>query len=230
MFIFAGLVIGIPMVLIWFFLRRKAQASLSWPTVPGRIVDSRLAEFRDSDGDVSTVASIKYAYAVQGTPFEGSRVKLSNSTAPASVKKYPTGTDVPVYYDPAKLASALLEPGGSGLKALLVVGLLVMLGGTLMQAFPAATKGGQGSTQAYDSAVGLYNQGKFAEARPAFETAAHTGSAEAKVYLGVMYAKAQGIPQDFVEAEKWFIQAGEPAKKNRLALQKGLTPAQEQES
>ena len=39
--------------------------------------------------------------------------------------------------------------------------------------------------------------------------AADQGKAEAQFYLGVMYAKGQGVPQDDAEAAKWYRKAAE---------------------
>src|SRR5450756_1774792 len=140
MFFVAGLVIGIPMLLIWFFLRRQARASLRWPSVPGRIVDSRLVQTRDADGDTSTAASVTYAYAVGGAPLQGNRVSIGSGNARASVQKYPAGTDVRVFYDPNKPSLDVLEPGGSGLKALLVVGVVVILGAMVIGVIQKASQ------------------------------------------------------------------------------------------
>jgi hypothetical protein len=230
MFFVGGLVIGISILLIWSLLRRQAQASLRWPKVPGRIVDSLLTQARDTDGDVSTVASVTYAYAVGGTPLQGNRVSIGHGNARAIVQKYPAGTDVQVFYDPNKPSSAVLEPGGSGLKALLVVGVVIILAATVLGVVQTASRGGQTDAQRYSAATDLYNQGRFVEARSAFEGLAQGGSAESKVYLGVIYAKGQGVPQDAVEAQKWFILAGDAGRKDREEIQKGLTPAQQQQA
>ena len=139
-----GLVIGIPLLLIWFFQRRQAQASLRWPPVPGRIVDSRLIQTRDGDGGASTVASVTYAYTAGGTTLQGNRVSVgvTGGNARAIVQKYPAGTDVQVFYDPSKSSSAVLEPGGSGLKALLIVAVAVILGGAVIGLIQTASQGG----------------------------------------------------------------------------------------
>jgi len=230
MFFIGGLVIGIPILLIWFFMRRQAQASLRWPKVPGRIVDSRMTQTRDADGDVSEVASVTYAYTVGGTPFQGNRVSIGSGNARASVQKYPAGTDVQVFYDPNKPSSVVLEPGGSGLTALLVVGVVIILVAIVIGVIQKASGGGPTNAQRYSAAMDMYNRSQFVEARSAFEELAQGGSAESKVYLGVMYAKGQGVPQDYVEAQMWFILAGDPGKNDREAMQKGMTPAQQQQA
>lgn len=234
MFILAGLVIGIPMLLVWFFTRRKARATLSWPAVPGRILDSRVVKGVDQDGDMTTNASVTYAYTVGGAALRGNQVSIGVRGARSSVAKYPAGTDVQVFYDPAKPSSAVLEPGGSGAAVILIIAIVVIVGGITMgfvsgesSSEPAAS---QPSALNYNAAMELYKQGKFAEAKPAFEALARNGSAEAMVVIGVMYSKAQGVPTDFVEAQKWFILAGDIGKNNRDEVQKGLTPEQQQEA
>jgi len=223
MFFLVGLLIGVPLLLIWFYLRRQAQASLRWPTVPGRIVDSRLIQTRDADGDAAPTAAVTYAYAAGGLTLQGNRVSIGGRDARSVVEKYPAGTDVQVAYDPNKPSSAVLEPGGAGMNALLALGVIVIVACILLGVFFQ-----RADAQPYRAAKDLYDQGKFGEARPAFEQLAQSGSTEAKVYLGVMYAKGQGVPQDFVEAQKWFILAGDSGKKNRQAIQAGITAAQQQ--
>jgi len=228
MFFLVGLLIGVPLLLIWFYLRRQAQASLRWPTVPGRIVDSRLIQTRDADGDAAPTAAVTYAYAAGGVALQGNRVSIGGRDARAVVERYPAGTDVQVAYDPNKPSSAVLEPGGSGMKALLTIGVIVIVASILLGVF--FQKAAQADEQPYRAAMDLYNQGKFGEARSAFEQLAQSGNTEAKIYLGVMYAKGQGVPQDHVEAQKWFILAGDSGKKNRQAIQEGITPAQQQQA
>jgi len=134
MFTVAGWVVGITLLLIWFVQRRQARASLRWPAVPGRIQESRIIKARDSDGEASKVAFVTYAYAVGGTSLRGKRVSLGKTNARTTVQKYPKGTEVRVFYDPHKPGSAVLEPGGSGLIALLIVGIIVILGGIVLGA------------------------------------------------------------------------------------------------
>ena len=42
-----------------------------------------------------------------------------------------------------------------------------------------------------------------------YRKAAEQGDARGQFYLGFMYAKGQGVPQDYKEAEKWFRKAAE---------------------
>lgn len=226
---FGFLAIGATLLAIWMFARRRAGATEKWSSVPGRIMDSRLVESRDSDGDRSITASVTYAYQVGAAQFQASRVAVGGGKGTPSqiVQRYPPGAVVQVFYDPRKPASAVLEPGSGGLVPVLVIavvmcviGLAITIGGRVLNA----------GSQSYSQAVDLYNNKDYAGARAAFEDLAHNGNAQAKVYLGVMYTKGQGVKQDFVEAQKWFLLAGDAGKSNSAVLKKGLTAAQEDQA
>ncbi len=56
------------------------------------------------------------------------------------------------------------------------------------------------------------NRGDFATAIQTYRSLAEQGHAAAQLKLGVMYVKAQGVPQDFAVAQMWFKRAaGNPA-------------------
>ena len=63
-----------------------------------------------------------------------------------------------------------------------------------------------------------------------FRLAADQGEAKAQSNLGFMFAIGQGVPQDHVQAHKWFNLAGtggvEDGRKGRDILAKQMTPAQ----
>ena len=63
-----------------------------------------------------------------------------------------------------------------------------------------------------------------------FRLAADQGLAEAQYNLGFMYASGRGVPQDHVQAHKWFDLAGasgsEDGRKNRDIVTKKMTQAQ----
>ena len=60
--------------------------------------------------------------------------------------------------------------------------------------------------------------------------AARKDYASAQYNLGIMYAKGQGLPQDYVRAHAWFniaaTQGNEPAVNNRDVLSGVMTPSQ----
>lgn len=107
---------------------RKAEASRSWPTVPGVIVEStrRVStsqsreEKRRMKSTQSYYADVKYSYEVNGTKYEGDQVSVlsggigSESSAEAIIKRYPRDAKVSVAYNPQNPAEAFLEPGSWG--------------------------------------------------------------------------------------------------------------------
>ena len=88
-----------------------ARGSRRWPTAPGHVVRSEVRGIRDV---------IRYRYPIHGEEFEGTEVTLGGWPYPAArtaaerVRRYPTGTQVTVYYDPRHPTTmAILEPGFS---------------------------------------------------------------------------------------------------------------------
>ena len=67
-----------------------------------------------------------------------------------------------------------------------------------------------------DDGFAAYERGDFAVAIKKFRKLAEQGNAFAQVSLGVMYAKGEGVPQDYKEAAKWY----------RKAAEQGLAPGQ----
>jgi TPR repeat protein len=61
-----------------------------------------------------------------------------------------------------------------------------------------------------------------------------TGDAQAQSNLGFMYAKGQGVPEDYVRAHMWFnlsaAHGNKVAAKNRDLLALSMTPAQKAEA
>ncbi|MGC4117488.1 MAG: DUF3592 domain-containing protein [Myxococcales bacterium] len=98
----------------------REMRSVKWPSVPGRIVESRIQEV-----SFRRVASykpiIRFTFAVDGIEHVGNHVDFHLAER-ASTKdllapllaKYPVGKDVKVFYDPGEPAFALLEPGIGG--------------------------------------------------------------------------------------------------------------------
>jgi len=92
------------------------KESVSWPMVKGKITYSRAEPKKVKTGHEYR-PSVKYAYTVDGTSYKGNRITASDvyqktlSGAKDILKKYPTGGEVSVYYDPADPARALLETG-----------------------------------------------------------------------------------------------------------------------
>ena len=115
--------------------KKLAGASLSWPSAPGTILSSSVLETTSADEDVAATysAAIQYRYEVMGVPYEGSRQYFGAKTsggrkgAQQTVERYPAGAQVPVYYNPANHADAVLERQAKSATALLVLGIIFVV-------------------------------------------------------------------------------------------------------
>ncbi|HYL73423.1 MAG TPA: DUF3592 domain-containing protein [Bryobacteraceae bacterium] len=131
------ILVGLLLLGVWFMLRKKAQASLQWPSSRGRVISSDINRRQDNDGDWIEEARVVYEYMVGGASLQGHRIAFGGSGAGGarkSVERYPTGANVDVYYDPAKPASAVLErsAGGATFVLPLVGGVFAIVGIVLL--------------------------------------------------------------------------------------------------
>ena len=124
--------------------RRDVQLvkrSMSWPSVPGRVVHSSYREevVKNEDTETEYVPLIQYEYQVGGEIHRGSRIAFfsehygSREKALERLGAFPAGHPVNVFYDPAKPGEAVLQrqDKGSGLVAaagwvLLAVGIAAL--------------------------------------------------------------------------------------------------------
>ena len=112
-------------------LRRRALVSLRWPTVYGVVLESSATLVPCGDPGIDVwEAKVHYRYEVGGTEFRSSQVSFAQhgssdkSHAEGIVQRYPPGTRVRVYYDPADPRAAVLEPGTTrGTTMLIKIGL-----------------------------------------------------------------------------------------------------------
>jgi hypothetical protein len=115
------------------YLIVKSRQARFWPTVQGRILDSRVREVLD-DGAPTFDAYILYEYSVNDVNLRSNvwRLGVGSSSfmgfAKRAVAKYPIGATVTVYYNPDKPNDAMLETGNASW-AFLVFGLAFFLGG-----------------------------------------------------------------------------------------------------
>jgi len=73
----------------------------------------------------------------------------------------------------------------------------------------------------FSDAVTAFEAGDFGAARRAFEILAFQGRAEAQRFLGRMYDKGLGVPQDYNKAIEWYRKAAtqkDPAAQYYLGL------------
>ena len=70
----------------------------------------------------------------------------------------------------------------------------------------------------FEDAVVAHNRGDYATALRLLRPLANQGVVPAQNNLGAMYAKGQGVPQDYVRAHMWFNLAA--AQGNKGAMRK----------
>jgi len=137
-----SLAIGIFCILAWLGGRQEAAASNGWPSVPGVVTAMEISESRSNDGTRTTHAKVTYTYSVNGKSYQGDRVKVESMTDPSEAERYPKGTPVKVFYDPAHPEAAVLEQGGAGLLFWGIVGFscLIYSAWVLFQRFSSRRK------------------------------------------------------------------------------------------
>jgi hypothetical protein len=120
---------------------RLGEASRSWPTVEGRVLESEVATratgSRGSGGpSTTTTHEIRYEYEIDGVRREGRRVAytvaMGEGDLRARAARYPGGRSVGVHVDPEDADRAVLEPGADGWN------LVPIAMGALAVLFPAA--------------------------------------------------------------------------------------------
>jgi hypothetical protein len=119
---------------------RRATASKEWPTADGVVLRSsiRLEHSTDSDDRPTTsfAPHVLYQYVVASRVYKAERIAFgpfsgTRDWAERDLARYRVGERVNVHYDPNDPETAVLEPGGTSVYALLLaVGLLfVFVGG-----------------------------------------------------------------------------------------------------
>jgi hypothetical protein len=109
-----------------------------FPSVEGRITQSKVTSRRGSKNSTSYSPEVTYAYAVNGRAYTGTRIhdgtkNSGRSAAEATVATYLAGSTVRVYYDPASPEYAMLQTGVRGTDVFLILFLtpfnVIMVGG-----------------------------------------------------------------------------------------------------
>jgi Protein of unknown function (DUF3592) len=107
--------IGLLLLYVAIRARRRAKAAMAWPSVPGRIVESRVESYQTTNDQEKWVTAyrprIAYQYAVNGAPYQSHKIDVGGVARKAEqvVAAYPVGREVPVYVNPANPAEAALE-------------------------------------------------------------------------------------------------------------------------
>ncbi len=127
--ILGGLAIGVMIRIIGAF--RASHRSRTWRITRGRITHSEKVWVGARTR--SPRPEIRYAYDVDGTTYEGSRIVFEYSHVYSAdavdqvLKAYPVGAGTDVYYDPNQPVESTLRPGHVGLVTGLLVGAVLLL-------------------------------------------------------------------------------------------------------
>ncbi len=115
--------------------KKKVGASASWPSTPGSITRSSIAESvstSDDDNITHYYPQLTYKYQVAGTTYEGKRIMFgavesgSHTKAQTTITRYPVGTSVSVYYNPADPKEAVLERQSKSSNIMLILGIVFL--------------------------------------------------------------------------------------------------------
>ncbi len=102
------------------------------------------------------------------------------------------------------------------------LGLSIVVGMTFMLASPVLAD--------FQAGVDAYNGGDYDTALKEFRPLAERGKAVAQWSLGIMYERGRSVPQDYVQAYRWYTLAAakglKEAVKGRDLLEKRMTPTQ----
>jgi hypothetical protein len=126
LYVFSALIIALGVAVIFLMpvgydSTLKQHAAKSWPVAQGTVVHSSVREREDFTDNSPTMynAVVSTEYTVGGRHYRINEIYFSQSNAwstpsyrvERTVKNYKKGTQVAVYYDPARPAIATLEPG-----------------------------------------------------------------------------------------------------------------------
>ena len=111
------------LVVLGVFIYRRSQqgsaakqAAQSWPATTGTVLMSSVQSKRTGNS-TSFYPAVVYQYTVNGQSYQGQRIKAGEQflniriigDAEATVRRYPSGAQVTVYYNPASPAESALE-------------------------------------------------------------------------------------------------------------------------
>jgi hypothetical protein len=132
---------GVALLLLAKRYRTTTAASLSWPSVEGRVTSAAIREGtrRVNDNRMTVYhPEVAYEFEIDGRHYQGRHVDMSQlmgssggmlrqAKAEEIVDRYPIGSDVLVHYDPAQPERAVLVPGGSGGAPTTLIGAIALL-------------------------------------------------------------------------------------------------------
>jgi len=106
---------GVTLILfgIIFFSRRRYARTRRWSSTMGSVTTSKVEGRGGSDGDVISYPLVVYQYTVGEKSYTSEKIRpgtnWGGSGADKVIARYPVGSQVAVYYDPANPSTAALE-------------------------------------------------------------------------------------------------------------------------
>jgi hypothetical protein len=99
---------------------KRGYASKRWPQTIGTIIESRVEELVNADGQLRFLPQVRYHYVVDGKEYESNSIWFpakcfsSGLRAAILVDKYPVNSSIVVSYLLTKPKVSVLEPGLTG--------------------------------------------------------------------------------------------------------------------
>lgn len=122
--------IGVVLLVAGFLMARTPGKSTGWSTTTGQILASTINYRRRSGGGHAPYPLVMYVYQVEGQQYQSQRIyfggAVGGSAMTGIIKKYPVGTQVPVYYNPQNPADAVLERSIPMAKFLGLIGVILI--------------------------------------------------------------------------------------------------------
>lgn len=94
----------------------RGFSSKNWPSVQGKVVSSDIQIQRNTSRGPNYTPAILFEYFINGTRYFSNKISFGGTSSrlisiQKTLIKYPTGSNVLVYYNPQKPQIAVLEPG-----------------------------------------------------------------------------------------------------------------------
>lgn len=135
--LFLGLgTLGVTLVLFFSEQLYQGHCAQKWPTTSGTVLDTGTTEVRQIRSVLPAWRPYAaYTYTIDGIDFQSTRIdfgampSLDRAWLESSLaEKFPSGKTLPVYYNPANPAKAVLQPGGDNALWIYIVLGLAFLG------------------------------------------------------------------------------------------------------
>jgi len=107
-------VIGNALLLVFIIIPyRKVRQARGWTQTTGTVDSAEIIMRSDSEGGSSPYPHVVYSYRANGMALKNDHIQpggdVGGMVAYKTLKKYPVGAQVSVFYDPANPSDALLE-------------------------------------------------------------------------------------------------------------------------